>query len=333
MQRDLGEIKRELEAAASKAGGFVELRYHKKTRTRVAVEKGRVEARPRATARASACACSSDGTLRLRAAARPIERDVLRAPSIGARRRARQSRAGRGASGSALRRRRPRARPLRRRGRRRAASRARSRRRSSSCCGIEAQTRARRPRSTAPRAALQRDVRGEGHRHERRRERLDAPRAPRVPGARPSPEGRRDPGRRAQRRRDRRLGLPLPDARPPEELAEQARGRAVDLLARAAPRGRARARVLLSPSIVGLLDARGDRPHGRGRLRQRGLGRRRASSASASRASSSRCATRARASSPTAPAARCPSTTRACRRRHTVIIRDGMLASYLHDRE
>ena len=43
MQRDLGEIKRELEAAAAKADGFVELRYHRKKTRTAGVENGRVE--------------------------------------------------------------------------------------------------------------------------------------------------------------------------------------------------------------------------------------------------------------------------------------------------
>jgi TldD protein len=43
MQRDLGDVKRELEAVAAKAGGFVELRYHRKKSRTAGVENGRVE--------------------------------------------------------------------------------------------------------------------------------------------------------------------------------------------------------------------------------------------------------------------------------------------------
>ena len=43
MKRDLGEIKNELAAAAAKADGFVELRYHRKKSRSAGVENGRVE--------------------------------------------------------------------------------------------------------------------------------------------------------------------------------------------------------------------------------------------------------------------------------------------------
>ena len=43
MKRDLGEIKRELEGVALNSGGFVELRYHKKKSRSAGVENGRVE--------------------------------------------------------------------------------------------------------------------------------------------------------------------------------------------------------------------------------------------------------------------------------------------------
>src|SRR5688572_16681182 len=43
MQRDLADIKRELESVAARTNGFVELRYHRKKSRTAGVENGRIE--------------------------------------------------------------------------------------------------------------------------------------------------------------------------------------------------------------------------------------------------------------------------------------------------